>query len=68
MAPAGGKLLCGGSPSKFYDNGVRQRFVVTEFDSVDAATRAHDSPAYQAALAALGDGADRAIRIVEGAT
>jgi uncharacterized protein (DUF1330 family) len=27
---------------------------------------AHDSPAYQAALAALGDGAEREIRIIEG--
>jgi hypothetical protein len=30
-------------------------------------TAAHDSPAYQAALAALGDGADRDIRIIQGA-
>jgi len=29
-------------------------------------TKAHDSPAYQAALAALGDGAERDIRLVEG--
>jgi uncharacterized protein (DUF1330 family) len=40
--------------------------VVIEFDSVQQATAAHDSPAYQAALKALGDGADRDIRIVEG--
>ena len=30
------------------------------------AIAAHDSPGYQAALAALGDGAVREIRIVEG--
>ena len=43
-----------------------QRSVLIEFDSVEQAIAAHDSPAYQAALAALGDGADRDIRIVEG--
>ena len=44
-----------------------ERTVVIEFDSVDAAIAAHDSPGYAAALAALGDGAVREIRIVEGA-
>jgi uncharacterized protein (DUF1330 family) len=39
--------------------------VLLEFDSVEAARAAHDSPAYQA-LAALAGGADREIRIVEG--
>ena len=38
-----------------------------EFESVAAAIAAHDSPGYQAALAALGDGAVRDIRIVEAA-
>jgi len=40
--------------------------VLIEFDSVEQAIAAHDSPGYQAALAALGDGAVRDIRIVEG--
>jgi uncharacterized protein (DUF1330 family) len=40
--------------------------VLLEFDSVEAACAAHDSPAYQEALAALAGGADREIRIVEG--
>jgi uncharacterized protein (DUF1330 family) len=39
---------------------------VIEFDSLAQATAAHDSSAYQAALAALGDGAERDIRLVEG--
>ena len=38
-----------------------------EFESVEQAVAAHDSPAYQAALAALDDGADRDMRIVAGA-
>jgi uncharacterized protein (DUF1330 family) len=40
--------------------------VLIEFDSVEQAVAAHDSPAYQAALAALGNGAQREIRIIEG--
>ena len=66
IVAAGGKILVRGMPSKVYDNGIMQRVVVIEFPSVESATKAHDSPAYQAALAALGDGADRDIRIVEG--
>ena len=49
-----------------YELGLKERTVLIEFDSVEHATAAHDSPAYQAALDALGDGADRDIRIVEG--
>jgi uncharacterized protein (DUF1330 family) len=53
-------------PAQLYEGGLQQRTVVIEFDSVDQARAAHDSPAYQAALAALGGGADRDIRIIEG--
>ena len=63
---AGGKFVVRGMPTKVYDNGLMQRVVVIEFPSVDAAIKGHDSPAYQAALVALGDGAERDIRIVEG--
>jgi uncharacterized protein (DUF1330 family) len=38
-----------------------------EFESVQAAIAAHDSPGYQAALKALGkDSVERELRIVEG--
>ena len=63
---AGGKYLMRGSPSTTYENGKMQRVVVTEFPSVAAAIAAHDCAGYQEALKALGDGADRDIRIVEG--
>jgi len=43
-----------------------QRVVVIEFESVEQAIAVHDSPGYQAALKALGDGAVRDLRIVEG--
>ncbi len=62
----GGKFVVRGNPAKTFENGLMQRCVVTEFPSVAAAIAAHDSPGYQAALQALGDGADRDIRIVEG--
>ena len=63
----GGRFLVRGNPSKTYEAGLAQRVVVIEFDSVQAATAAHDSPAYQEALKALGkDAAERDMRIVEG--
>jgi uncharacterized protein (DUF1330 family) len=40
--------------------------VLIEFDSVEHAKSVHNSPEYQAALVALGDGAERDLRIVEG--
>jgi uncharacterized protein (DUF1330 family) len=64
---AGGKFLARGVPTKTYEHGLAQRTVVIEFESVAAAIAAHDSPGYQAALKALGNGAERDIRIVEGA-
>jgi len=67
IAAHGGKFLVRGTPVKTYEAGLNQRTVVIEFDSVEQAVAAHDSPAYQEALAALGDGAERDIRIVEGA-
>lgn len=66
LIAGGGRILARGMPAQLYEGGLQQRTVVIEFDSVDQARAAHDSPAYQAALAALGDGADRDIRIMEG--
>jgi len=66
LTAAGGRFLARGMPSKTYEHGLTQRTVVIEFDSVEAAIAAHDSPGYKAARAALGDGAERDIRIIEG--
>ena len=63
----GGRFLVRGMPANTYEAGIDQRTVVIEFDSVDQAVATHDSPAYKAALDALGDGAERDMRIVEGA-
>jgi uncharacterized protein (DUF1330 family) len=64
---AGGKFLARGLPSKTYEAGLNQRTVLIEFDSLAQATAAHDSPGYKAALDALGNGAERDIRIIEAA-
>ena len=48
------------------EHGLRERTVVTEFPSLEKATAAYDSAAYAEALKALGDGAVRDFRIVEG--
>lgn len=66
LTAGGGRFLARGEPAVVYELGLKQRTVVVEFESVEQAVAAHDSPAYQAALDALGDGADREIRIIEG--
>ena len=63
---AGGTFIVRGFPEQTYEAGEQTRTVVIEFESVDAARAAHDSPAYAAALAALDDGAVRDIRLVPG--
>ena len=70
LAPAaiqagGGRFVVRGAPAKVYELGQNQRVVMIEFDSVAQAVAAHDSPGYQEALRALGDGCEREIRIVE---
>ncbi len=66
ITAGGGRFLARGEPVKVYEHGLKQRTVVIEFDSVEQALATHDSAAYQAALAALGDGVEREIRILEG--
>jgi uncharacterized protein (DUF1330 family) len=49
-----------------YEDGLLERLVIIEFDSVEQAIAAHDSAAYQAALEALDGGVVRDLRIVPG--
>ena len=63
----GGRYLARADAAKVYEQGIAQRTVVTEFDSVEQAIAAHDSAAYQAALKALGNACERDVRIVAGA-
>ena len=66
LQAAGGRFLARGLPARVYESGLDQRTVVIEFDSLAQAIAAHDSPGYQRALRALGNGAERDMRIVEG--
>ena len=64
MRAAGGRVLARGTPAAAFESGSLERTTLIEFDSVDAAVAAYHSAAYQQALAALGNGAERDIRIV----
>lgn len=64
---AGGTFVARGLPEQTYEAGEDTRTVIIEFDSVESARKAHDSRAYQEALAALDGGAVRDMRIVPGA-
>lgn len=67
IAAGGGRFLARGTAAVAYEDGLRERTVLIEFDSVAQAVALHDSAAYQAALVELGEGAVRDLRIVEGA-
>lgn len=62
----GGRFLARGMPDKVYEQGLMQRTVIVEFDSLATAHRVHDGPGYQQALAVLGDAVERDFRIIEG--
>lgn len=66
LRDAGGTYVARGLPEQTYESGEKTRTVLIEFESVEAARAAHDSPAYQEALAVLGGGAVRDMRIVPG--
>lgn len=65
---AGGRFLARGGVAKVYEAGLEQRTVLIEFDSVADAVAAYESDAYKKALDALGNAAERDVRIVEGVT
>ena len=65
MKASGGRVLARGLPLQTYEQGQAERVVVIEFGSVESARKMHDGADYQAALAALGGGAKRNIRIIE---
>ncbi len=65
-APFGARYLARGTAAAAFEAGVKERIVITEFPSVQQAIAAYESPAYRAALQALGDGAVRDVRFVEG--
>ena len=63
----GGRFLTmSASQVQVHEAGLQLPTVLVEFDSYDTARSAHESAAYQQALQALGSGAERDVRIVEG--
>lgn len=64
---AGGKFLVRGEPARTYALGVNLRVVISQFESVEQAIAAYESPGYKKALEALGeDAVERDMRIVQG--
>jgi uncharacterized protein (DUF1330 family) len=63
----GGRFLARATAAKAYEDGLLERTVLIEFDSVEHAVSVHESPEYQAALKALDGGVVRDLRIVAGA-
>ena len=62
----GGRFLARTVPDHVYDDGLKERVALIVFDSIEAAIATHESAAYREALAALGDGVVRDLRIVSG--
>ena len=60
----GGRFLARGNPAKRYEGGMNKRLVIIEFENVDKAIAAYESPKYQAALALLRNSAERDVRII----
>jgi uncharacterized protein (DUF1330 family) len=65
-APFGCKYLARGTAANAYEAGLKDRIVISEFPSVAQARAAYESEGYKTALAALGNGAERDVRIVDG--
>ena len=65
-APFGGKYIARGTAANAYEAGLKDRIVISEFPSLEKARTCYESASYQSALKALGNGAERDVRIVEG--
>ena len=64
---AGGRFLVRTSNvAQTYESGLNERTVVIEFENLAKAMAAYGTPDYRQALRALGDGAERDVRVVEG--
>jgi len=67
MRATGGQFLARGTPAYAFEGASTLRTTLIQFHTVEDAVAAYRSPAYQKALQALGDGAEREIRIIESA-
>ena len=63
----GGTFLARGTAVKSMEQGVKERTVIIEFESLEKAMAIYETPAYQEAVRALGpDAVNRDMRVVEG--
>jgi len=62
----GGRFLARGVAKQVFEEGLQQRSIVIEFDSVEQAIATYNSPAYEAARRLLIGAAERDLRILEG--
>jgi len=67
ITAGGGRFVVRGTPAKTFEAGLNQRCVVIEFDSLEKAIAAYESPEYQAAKKLLEGAVERDVRMVEGA-
>ena len=63
---AGGRILSRGTAVRTVEGGGNERTVLVEFESVERAIAAYESPRYQAALAGLKGAVEREIRFLYG--
>lgn len=63
---AGGRFVARGTAAKAFEGGQALRTVVVEYESLEKAIAAYNSPRYQAAVKVLGGTVDRDFRVVEG--
>src|ERR1700730_13795547 len=66
VASFGARFLARGDAAVAREKGLKERTVVVEYPNLERGTAAYDSAAYTEALKALGGGAVRDFRIVEG--
>ena len=62
----GGRFLTRGTAVKTFEEGIKDRSVIIEFDSLSKAIEVYEGPAYQAALKLLEGAAERDVRFLEG--
>ena len=65
LNPTAVHFLARGNPATTYEAGMNKRLVIIEFENVDKAIAAYESPEYQAALALLKNSAERDVRIIQ---
>lgn len=67
IAAAGGRFLARGVAVEAMEDGIKDRTVIIEFDTLEAAQALYNSPLYQEAVRALGsDAVVRDMRVIEG--